>query len=171
MTVGIAQEYFDNNLAGTTGFALDQENGIYTKTIEETDLNFEFSADTDGKCERDFDFILSNFFRYYTESLGSNNLNGIFNKRNICCKVNPSQNLRVVPIKKLSFAEDSILFQCRYARSVSVDSSFVCCDEDPSLVVGTGDLNYSFDIDVGSLGGNTNVRITPNHGFDQVAPR
>ena len=61
MTVGIAQEYFDNNLAGTTGFALDEENGIYTKTIEETDLNFEFSADTDGKCERDFDFILSYF--------------------------------------------------------------------------------------------------------------
>ena len=48
MTVGIAQDYFDNNLAGTTGFVLDQENGIYTKTIAETDLNFEFSTDTDG---------------------------------------------------------------------------------------------------------------------------
>jgi len=54
MTVSIAQDYFDNNLSGTTGFALDQENGIYTKTIEETDLNFSFSADTDGKCDRDF---------------------------------------------------------------------------------------------------------------------
>ena len=89
MTVSIAQDYFDNNLAGTTGFALDQENGIYTKTIEETDLNFAFSADTDGKFDTDFVFILSNFiFRNYTESLGSNNLNRIFNKRNICCKVN-----------------------------------------------------------------------------------
>ena len=84
MTVSIAQDYFDNNLAGTTGFALDQENGIYTKTIEETDLDFAFSADTDGKC--DTDFILSYFiFRNYTESLGSNNFNRIFNKRNICC--------------------------------------------------------------------------------------
>ena len=63
MTVGIAQEYFDNNLAGTTGFALDQENGIYTKTIEETDLNFEFSADSDGKYDRDFDFISLIFFQ------------------------------------------------------------------------------------------------------------
>ena len=26
-------------------------------------------------------------------------------------------------------------------------------------------------ISVGALGGNTDVRITPNHGFDQVAPR
>ena len=48
MTISIAQDYFDNNLADATGFALDQENGIYTKIIEETDLNFEFSADTDG---------------------------------------------------------------------------------------------------------------------------
>ena len=71
----------------------------------------------------------------------------------------------------LSFAEDSILFQNRYARSISVDSSFACCDEEPSLVVGTGDLNYSMTISVGALGGNTDVRITPNHGFDQVAPR
>ena len=63
MTVGIAQEYFDNNLAGTTGFALDQENGIYTKTIEETDLNFEFSANSDGKYDRDFDFISLIFFQ------------------------------------------------------------------------------------------------------------
>ena len=85
MTVSIAQDYFDNNLAGTTGFALDQENGIYTKTIEETDLNFAFSADTDGICDTDFVFILSIFFRNYTESLGSNNFNRIFNKRNICC--------------------------------------------------------------------------------------
>ena len=51
MTVSIAQDYFDNNLAGTTGFALDQENGIYTKTIEESDLNFEFSTDTDGMLQ------------------------------------------------------------------------------------------------------------------------
>ena len=51
MTILIAQDYFDNNLAGTTGFALDQENAIYTKTIEETDLNFEFSTDTDGMLQ------------------------------------------------------------------------------------------------------------------------
>lgn len=48
-------------------------------------------------------------------------------------------------------------------------------DGDP--VVGTGDLNYIVTVTGGNtdgslaLGGNTNVRITPNHGFDQVAPR
>ena len=44
-------------------------------------------------------------------------------------------------------------------------------------VVGTGDLNYIMTVTGGNadgslaLGGNTDVRITPNHGFDQIAPR
>ena len=44
-------------------------------------------------------------------------------------------------------------------------------------IIGTGDLNYIMTVTGentdGSLtlGGNTNVRITPNHGFDQIAPR
>ena len=48
-------------------------------------------------------------------------------------------------------------------------------EDDP--VVGTGNLNYIMTVTGGNadgslvLGGNTDVRITPNHGFDQVAPR
>ena len=46
LTLEIAEDYFNNNLAGETGYTL--ENGVYTKTVGEDDLTFEFSADTDG---------------------------------------------------------------------------------------------------------------------------
>ena len=49
MTIEIAQDWFDNNISGEQGFTLDSENEVYTKTILETDLNFEFSTDTDGE--------------------------------------------------------------------------------------------------------------------------
>ena len=70
----------------------------------------------------------------------------------------------------ISFGEDSILFQCKYARSVSVDHG-ITIQETPEAVVNTGDLTYTMAVTVGELGGNTEVRITPNHGFDQLAPR
>ena len=70
----------------------------------------------------------------------------------------------------ISFGEDSILFQCKYARSVSVDHG-ITIQETPDAVVSTGDLTYTMAVTVGELGGNTEVRITPNHGFDQLAPR
>ena len=38
--------------------------------------------------------------------------------------------------------------------------------------VGRGDLTYSMQVDVGSLGGTTTVQITPNHSFeDRVGAR
>ena len=37
--------------------------------------------------------------------------------------------------------------------------------------VGRGDLTYSMQVDVGSLGGTTKVQITPNHSFDRVGAR
>ena len=49
MTIQIAQDWFDNNISGEQGFTLDSENEVYTKTILEADLNFEFSTDTDGE--------------------------------------------------------------------------------------------------------------------------
>ena len=74
-----------------------------------------------------------------------------------------------------SFGEDSIEFQCRYARQINTSSQITTVPIDP--VVGTGDLNYTMTVTGGNtdgslaLGGNTDVRITPNHGFDQIAPR
>ena len=49
MTIAIAQDWFNNNISGEQGFTLDSENEVYTKTILEADLSFEFSTDTDGE--------------------------------------------------------------------------------------------------------------------------
>ena len=49
MTIEIAQDWFNNNISGQAGYTLDSENEVYTKAISETDLNFEFASDTDGK--------------------------------------------------------------------------------------------------------------------------
>ena len=76
-----------------------------------------------------------------------------------------------------SFAEDFIEFQCRYAREINASSQITVVPIDGDPFVGTGDLNYIMTVTGGNtdgslaLGGNTDVRITPNHGFDQVAPR
>ena len=48
MTIEIDQDWFNNNISGQQGYTLDSENEVYTKIIPESDLNFEFSADTDG---------------------------------------------------------------------------------------------------------------------------
>ena len=52
MTIEIGQDWFDNNISGEQGYTLDSENEVYTKTILEADLNFEFSTDTDGKFSK-----------------------------------------------------------------------------------------------------------------------
>ena len=52
MTIEINQDWFNNNISGEQGYTLDSENEVYTKTILEADLNFEFSADTDGKFSK-----------------------------------------------------------------------------------------------------------------------
>ena len=38
-------------------------------------------------------------------------------------------------------------------------------------VEGTGEFTYSMSITVGGPGGTTDVVITPNHNFDEIAPR
>ena len=49
MTIEIAEDWFNNNIADATGYSLDSEDQIFTKTILEDDLTFEFSTDTDGE--------------------------------------------------------------------------------------------------------------------------
>ena len=44
-------------------------------------------------------------------------------------------------------------------------------DTPTDAVEGTGELSYSMSINVGGPGGTTDVIITPNHGFNQIAPR
>ena len=71
-----------------------------------------------------------------------------------------------------SFGDDSgITFRCRYSRSVSVSQDITVIDTPSDAVEGTGDFSYSMSIAVGGPGGNTDVTITPNHSFAQIAPR
>ena len=70
-----------------------------------------------------------------------------------------------------SFGEDSIKFQCRYSRSVSVSHDMTIIDIPTDAIEGTGDLSYSMSINVGGPGGITEVTIAPNHNFDEIAPR
>ena len=53
--------------------------------------------------------------------------------------------------------------------SVSHDMTIITTPTD--AVEGTGDLSYTMSIDVGGPGGTTDVTITPNHNFDEIAPR
>ena len=69
----------------------------------------------------------------------------------------------------IRFAEDSIEFQCRYARTVSAESVVSVSDFEQPLA-GVGSLDYSMDVQAGSLGGTTNVNISANHNFDTVIP-
>ena len=80
-----------------------------------------------------------------------------------------------------SLAENAIYFQCHYPREISVDQQTTITgggtDDGTGdgttvgLAVGTGDFTYAMSINVGELGGNTEVEITPNHNFSGVAPR
>ena len=53
MTIEIAEDWFNNNLSGQES-EYTLENGVFTKTIAEADLTFEFSTETDRKlqCQR-----------------------------------------------------------------------------------------------------------------------
>ena len=68
-------------------------------------------------------------------------------------------------------------FQCRYARTINANSQMTVGTIPTVGPVGTGTLNYIMTVTGGNtdgslaLGGDTDVRITPNHGFDQIAPR
>ena len=47
MTIQIEKDYFENNI-DAEGYILNEREGVYTTIITDNNLNFEFSADTDG---------------------------------------------------------------------------------------------------------------------------
>ena len=69
----------------------------------------------------------------------------------------------------IRLAEDSIEFQCRYARTVSAESEISVSDFQQPLA-GVGTLDYNMDVQAGTLGGTTNVSISANHNFDGITP-
>ena len=71
-----------------------------------------------------------------------------------------------------SFSENSILFQCKYARSVSANSQMTINAQADEAIVGTGDLTYRMEISEGiTLGGDTEITISPNHNISGISPR
>lgn len=65
----------------------------------------------------------------------------------------------------------SINFECTYARYISISTSInVDSPPDSLTATGVGGLSYDMTVDMGELGGNTSVSITPNHSLS-VYPR
>ena len=66
-------------------------------------------------------------------------------------------------------AEKSIVFECRYSRSVSLTEGYTI-EESESPTSNRGDLSYSLSVTADLLGKNTAVSITRNHVLNQIAP-
>ena len=72
----------------------------------------------------------------------------------------------------LSLVDDSILFKCRYARTVSATSEMtIATSAESAEAIGSGDLTYSMNIDAGVVGGNSVISISPNHNISGIGAR
>ena len=80
--------------------------------------------------------------------------------------------INCITSSKFSFAEETIQFQCRYARTVTTDSTFDVSSLEPQTAVGNGMLAYDLNVNVGGLGGTSAATISPNHSFgSRIYPR
>jgi len=71
----------------------------------------------------------------------------------------------------ISFADESVQFQCRYPRTVNSGSQMTLAPPPPQPVFGVGEFIYSMDIQVGPHGGETIVNINANHNIEGIVPR
>ena len=73
----------------------------------------------------------------------------------------------------INIAQNEILFECHYPRNIEVASrQFEVSSETGSQpAIGIGKLDYKMVIQAGNLGQQTNVQISPNHGFSQISAR
>ena len=71
----------------------------------------------------------------------------------------------------IMLAEDAIQLQCRYSRSVSATSDVTVGPAPIGPTIGSGDLTYNMDVVAGTLGGTTQVTISPNFSVDGISPR
>ena len=69
-----------------------------------------------------------------------------------------------------SFGAGSVDLQCRYSRTVNVDSSYEVAQPQDQHIFLDGLLTYSMEIDVGHLGGTSTIRMIPNHNLGSIAP-
>ena len=71
----------------------------------------------------------------------------------------------------ISFAEDSVVFQCKYGRTVSANSQMTVGGASIEPISGEGDFTYRMEIVAGALGGDTEITISPNHNISGISPR
>ena len=83
----------------------------------------------------------------------------------------PSTGFQLNDAASIAFAEDSVVFQCKYARTVSANSQMTVNGTSTEPIVGEGDLTYRMEVDVGVLGGHTEITISPNHNISGISPR
>ena len=69
-----------------------------------------------------------------------------------------------------SFGNGNVELQCRYSRTVNVDSSYEVTQPQDQPVTLDGLLTYTMEVDVGNLGGTSTIRIIPNHSLGSIAP-
>ena len=71
----------------------------------------------------------------------------------------------------IKLAEDAIQLQCRYARSVSANSDVTVGPAPTGPTIGSGDLTYNMNVVAGTLGGTTQVTISPTFTVEGISPR
>ena len=83
----------------------------------------------------------------------------------------PSTGFQLNDAASISFSEDSVVFQCKYARTISANSQMTVGTIGTEPITGEGDLTYRMEIEVGALGGDTEITISPNHNISGISPR
>ena len=83
----------------------------------------------------------------------------------------PSTGFQLNDAAAIAFAEDSVVFQCKYARTVSANSQMTVRTIGTEPITGEGDLTYRMEIEAGALGGDTEITISPNHNISGISPR
>ena len=83
----------------------------------------------------------------------------------------PSTGFQLNDAASIAFAEDSVVFQCKYARTVSANSQMTVGTIGTEPITGEGDLTYRMEIEAGALGGDTEITISPNHNISGISPR
>ena len=156
MTFRIAHDYFENNLKDQQDnytFVDGPNGGFYERIIQEDDLTLSFESD--GTLLLCLIFWLQNFF------------SDILLKYSLPISSSGFQLNDGTPI---IFVDDSIVFQCKFARTVNANSQMTVSDSSETIS-GEGDLTYRMDIVAGALGGNTEITISPNHNISGISPR
>ena len=122
----------------------------------------------------------NNSFRYNFESHPADNssCNAIFSRliyHKVFLKTNfLSENRNWI----FSLSEESIAFECRFARKFSVSLEGYTIEKSDSPAVGRPtsnrgptSLGYSLSVTADHLGRNTDISISRNHILNQIAPR